>query len=239
MCGRFTLKTPPSEWISQLFPNLELLGLGDDVNFSTTDSPKFLTARYNIAPTQTILTLVAGDGGKPIRVTPMRWGLLPRWAKDRSMGARMINARSETATEKASFRDPMAKQRCLIVADGYYEWQTDAAGAKQPFWIHPARQTCFLMAGLWDTNQRIDPENPILSATILTIAASPSLASLHERMPAILPAENASKWLDAAMTDPAVASKMLQTAEDDFFETRAVSRFVNNARNESPACLEP
>lgn len=233
MCGRFTLKTPAQNWVQELFPNFELLDLPE------SDLP-----RFNIAPTQSITTIVGGDSiavgdrRSPLRCFEMRWGLLPPWAKELSIGNKMLNARSETAAEKPSFRRPLRERRCVIVADGYYEWKRDG-DVKRPFWIHPTQGNCFLMGGLWEVNSKIQPNQPIFSTTILTTNANPKLSSIHNRMPVVISKDQVGSWLAGDVQDVEMLSEFMQPAAEEFFDTIEVSRYVNNARNEGPECLTP
>ena len=183
MCGRFTLKTPASQLFEQLSLQLDPTPLGD------------FPARFNICPTQSIIAVL----GESHELSPlwMRWGLVPSWADDLSIGSRMINARSETVSEKPSFRKPFIKQRCLIPADGYFEWHTSKVGSKttkQPYWIHLPDDKPFVFAGLWDTNTKATGE-AVVTCTILTTAATPEIAALHDRMPVLIAPTDYETWL--------------------------------------------
>lgn len=223
MCGRFTLKTQPDQWGQLLLPLL-------DIEVAKADwSP-----RYNIAPTQNIVA-IAVDCESAERFTDyFRWGLVPSWAEDLSIGNRMINARSETIDEKRSFAGPLKKHRCVVVADGYYEWKTEGK-VKQPFWIHPADGGVIAMAGLWETNRRATGQ-PVKSCTIITTSANEKLVELHDRMPVVLSGEAVASWLDPrlAIND---AKELLAPAADGLLESAAVDRRVNNARVDDPECL--
>ena len=225
MCGRFTLKTLPDQWGQLLLPLLDI-----------EVAKSLWTPRYNIAPTQNIVA-IAIDCESGERLTDyFRWGLVPSWAEDLSIGNRMINARSETLGEKRSFAGPLKSRRCLVVADGYYEWKTEGK-VKQPYWIHPVDGGVFAMAGLWESNRRATGE-PIRSCTIITTSANEKLAELHDRMPVMLMTEDAMReWLDPrlAVED---APHLLATAADDVFEAQAVDRRVNNARIDDADCLK-
>lgn len=222
MCGRYTLKTPPMDWGQLLLP------LIDSQTISASWQP-----RYNIAPTQNVLAVFQADASAAIG--SFRWGLLPGWAKDASVGSRMINARSETLHEKRSFSGPLKNKRCMIIADGYYEWQKLANGKKQACWIAPEQGGVMLLAGLWESNRRI-AEQPILSCTIITTAANDNLSSIHDRMPVVLDEDAAERWLKPKL-EPDDARTMLRAAEDDFFNVRQVSSYVNNARHEGEECI--
>ena len=221
MCGRFTLKTPPADWGQLLLPHLDVASVSADWQ-----------PRYNIAPTQGIVAIV------PIATTGyiaqhMRWGLVPSWADDLAIGNRMINARSETLADKPAFRTALAKRRCAIVADGYYEWQTHGK-TKQPFWIHRADESVFAFAGLWESNRKAS-NHDVTSATIITAAATEALAPMHDRMPTILSGDALLRWLDPT-TSATDAAELIQQRDVDL-ETRPVSTHVNNPRHEDADCL--
>ena len=223
MCGRFTLKTQPDQWGQLLLPLL-------DIEVAKADwSP-----RYNIAPTQNIVA-IAVDCESAERFTDyFRWGLVPSWAEDLSIGNRMINARSETIDEKRSFAGPLKTQRCVVLADGYYEWKTEGK-VKQPFWIHPADGGVIAMAGLWETNRRATGQ-PVKSCTIITTSANEQLVELHDRMPVVLSGEAVASWLDPRLVVND-AKELLAPAADGLLESAAVDRRVNNARVDDPECL--
>lgn len=227
MCGRFTLKTPASQLFEQLSLQLDPAPLGD------------FPARFNIAPTQSIIA-VLGDKGE-LAPLWMRWGLVPSWSDDLSIGSRMINARSETVSEKPSFRKPFAKQRCLIPADGYFEWQTTKVGpksTKQPYWIHLPQDKPFVFAGLWDTNTKATGET-VLTCTILTAAAAPEIASLHDRMPVLIKPADYQTWLSSEDKEQ-VERLVKEPVYDETFgphqwRYHPVSTAVNNPRHDSEA----
>lgn len=226
MCGRFTLKTPPDQWTQLLLPIVDLSAIQAEWQ-----------PRYNIAPTQDILALArVGDDRPSVSAQYFRWGLVPFWANDLSIGNRMINARSETLSEKRSFATPLKKRRCLIVADGYYEWQKTGSKTKQPYWITPRVGGVIQFAGLWERNTRLDA-TPVLSCTIITTPAANALAEIHDRMPAVLMGPAAEQWMDPECTAEEAAS-LLGPTDDDFFQTQKVSTHVNNARHEDPQCIE-
>ncbi|GAB5403804.1 MAG: SOS response-associated peptidase [Aureliella sp.] len=224
MCGRFTLKTNPDCWAQLLLP-LKL----------PTASPALTDwqPRYNIAPTQSVLALTSGDEGTALE--SLRWGLLPFWAKDLSIGNRMINARSETLSEKRSFAKPFESQRCLILADGYYEWQKLADGTKRPIWISPAEGGLMLMAGLWESNSRAT-DSLVRSCTVITTAANSGLNEIHDRMPVVVQPEEAELWLNPNRDSNAV-HELLGAAEPDYFRFHEVSTLVNSPKNDLPDCI--
>ncbi len=218
MCGRFTLRTRPQAVVEAF----ELLEYPD------------LTPRYNIAPTQAVAT-VRYDAERQGRICVwQRWGLVPKWAADLSIGNRMINARGETVGTKPAFRQAFVARRCLVVADGFYEWHKTAAG-KQPYFIHRADDAPLAFAGLWE---RWGPEN-IESCTIITTAANQAMAGLHERMPVILAPQDYAQWLDPAVRDVPTLERLLRPAAEDLLRFDAVTTLVNSPRNESPECIVP
>jgi putative SOS response-associated peptidase YedK len=165
------------------------------------------------------------------------WGLIPFWAKEKSIGARMINARSETVAEKPAFRAAFRKRRCVVIADGYYEWRALASG-KQPYLLRTADHEPFAMAGIWESWVEREGGDAIESCAILTTSASPFAATVHDRMPVILPRSAYADWLNpkAPMTTiEALASAPVEAT----LEVRPVAKRVNNARNEGPELLDP
>ncbi len=225
MCGRFTLKTLPDQWGQLLLPLMDM------------ESVKAQwTPRYNIAPTQNIVA-IAVDCESAERFTDyFRWGLVPSWAEDLSIGNRMINARAETIDEKRSFVGPLKSRRCLVVADGYYEWKTEGK-LKQPYWIHPTDGGVFAMAGLWEVNRRATGE-PVKSCTIITTSANEKLVELHDRMPVVLVSEEAVRaWLDPRLAVEE-SKGLLVSAANEVLLAQAVDRRVNNARIDDPDCLK-
>ncbi len=193
-----------------------------------------LPARYNIAPTQDAAVVRQGAEGRDLDF--LRWGLVPSWAKDSSMAARLINARAETVAEKPSFRNAFSKRRCLVPTDGFYEWR-GAKGAKQPYRILSPDRGVFAFAGLWERWEKGDGE-PLESFTIITTEANGKLAPLHARMPVILDPADFERWLspDLAAND---AQALLRPAPDGAVDFHAVSKHVSNARNDDPGCIEP
>jgi putative SOS response-associated peptidase YedK len=247
MCGRFTLRTPPAV----LIEHFELDTRGD------RQLPLF-EARYNIAPTQDIL-VVRSDPQSGVRTAAMlRWGLIPSWSTEPTTGAPMINARAETLAEKPTFRTAVRRRRCLIPADGFYEWQQSASGSKakkQPFHIHRPDQGVFAFAGLWERwSQRAadlalspslkaqhatDPDGTftIESCTIVTTTANYMLRELHERMPVILAPCDYAMWLDAKIEDPAALQHLLAPCSDEELIAEPVGTHVNKVANDDPTCI--
>ena len=216
MCGRFAFYSP-SEATAALF------GAS-----STTE----VVARYNIAPTQFIAAVRHDEQNDP-ELAMLRWGLVPFWAKDPSIGNRMINARAETVAEKPSFRNAYKKRRCLILADGFYEWRKEGDG-KAPYFISLADGSPFAFAGLWEDWSSKESDETLQTTAIITTAASDFMAQLHQRMPVVMQPEQAERWLGGDMD---LLSEVI--ANSPSFQAWPVERTVNNARNEDPALIEP
>lgn len=223
MCGRYTLTTP-IEGIRQAFEVMSSLNLA---------------ARYNIAPTQDVPVIrrrksgQKSDGEKELAM--LHWGLIPSWSKDAGSAARLINGRSETLSEKPSFRRAFAQRRCLLPADGFYEWKT-VDGAKQPYYITRADGEVFAFAGLWESWQDPASQKIVESCCIITTAAHPSIAEIHHRMPVILPHAAEGLWLDpkAGQQD---LQDLLLPFDDAPISSRPVSRRVNKVVNDDAGLL--
>ncbi len=224
MCGRFTLASE-LEQLSEHF---------DDLQLTFEFAP-----RYNITPTQDVVVIAntneAEDGYK---TEFYQWGLIPSWAKDPKIGNRMINARSETLAEKPSFRSAYKRRRCLILADGYYEWQTvPDEKSKQPIYVHLKSQKLFAFAGLWEEWKADYMEKSLRSCTIITCPPNSYLAEIHHRMPVILPKDVYGQWLAPGEQSTEVLQPLLKPYSDDEMEAYPVSRFVNRPGNDSPECI--
>lgn len=221
MCGRYAFFSP-AEAVRRTF-------MLDDV-------PE-LEPRYNVAPTQDVACARAGEEGARA-FAMLHWGLVPKWAKERAVGNRMINARSETLAEKPSFREAFRRRRCLVLADGWYEWQV-AAGGKQPWFIRRGDARPFAFAGLWERWK--DPANgaPLESCTIVTTDAAESIRKIHERMPVVLAESDWDRWLDAAFSDTEKLAELLVPFDPKALEAWPVGREVNAPRNQGPALIEP
>ena len=220
MCGRYTL-TSPIEVIAE--------------EFGITGPLPEIKPSYNVAPGQAVATVLdEGDGVRRLEV--LKWGLVPSWAKDPAIGNRMINARSETAAEKPSFRKAMKERRCLILADGFYEWQKTAHG-KQPYYTRMEDGKPFAFAGLWESWGRDGEE--LRTCTILTTEANDFLRKVHDRMPVILPPEAYAPWLDPEMRDPRSILPLLVPYPPEAMTAYPVSRAVNSPSNDGPLCVEP
>ena len=220
MCGRFTLRLSPSE-LAEIF---RLLREPD------------VRPRYNIAPTQPVAVIRAE--GKFRDPSLMRWGLIPFWAKDDKIGSRLINARAETVAEKPSFRAAFRKRRCLIPADGFYEWKKLDDKTKQPYFIGLRHDDPFALAGLWE--HWTGPNgNPVESCTIITCPANESLAKLHDRMPVILHEDDYDRWLDPQNKQFEELQSLLVPYPAAEMRTYPVSKLVNSPKNDVPDCAEP
>jgi putative SOS response-associated peptidase YedK len=221
MCGRFAFFSP-HEAIAQLF------GL--------FDAPE-VEPHYNIAPTQ-FIPVVRQDAAARRQLAMLYWGLVPSWAKEKSIGARMINARGETLREKPSFRSAFKRRRCLVLADGYYEWQVRPQG-KQPHFIRQRSAQPFAMAGLWEAWRESEGGEPLESCAIITTAANETLAKVHDRMPVILPQAQYEFWLDRKNEDVDALTQLLVAAPAQSLEAIEVGKRVNNARNDDADLVQP
>lgn len=226
MCGRFTRANDYFSDRARQQKFLEQLGLAD--------APP-LEPRYNIAPTQDVAAVrsKAGDGRE---LAMLHWGLVPSWAKDLKIGNRLVNARAETIAEKPAFRSAFRRRRCLIPADGFYEWQVQGR-SKQPYLIRFRDRRLFCFAGLWEHWPKGEPQ--VESCTIITTDANPLMSTLHDRMPVIVSPSDYALWLDPAIEEPERLSPLLRPWQGDDLEALAVSTLVNNPRHESPQCIEP
>ncbi len=221
MCGRYS-QTQDGKTIAQAF--------------ALPQTPE-LSPRYNVAPGQDIAVIGRPNAQSPRQFKALRWGLIPHWAKDHRIGYKLINARCETAATKPSFREALAKRRCLIPADGFYEWQKTETG-KQPFYFHMADQRPFAFAGLWERWRSTEGE-VITSCTILTTNANDLLAPIHDRMPVILSPTDYEQWLDPAVTARHQLQALMQPYDAHLMTSYAVSQRVNKPGQDDSACLEP
>ena len=198
-----------------------------------------LTPRYNICPTQPVLCVRQSSSGENEAVH-LRWGLVPFWAKDLKMGARMFNARSETAATKPSFRAAFKSRRCLVFADGFYEWKKEGQ-QKQPYYISRRDDKPFCLAGLWESwsDKSAPSPNAIETCTILTTDANAILQPLHDRMPVILQQNSFDFWLDREFSVVEELEKLLVPLATDELRTYPVDKMVNRPVNDSPQCIEP
>jgi len=220
MCSRYSLTSPP-EAVRAYF------GYADTPNFP---------ARYNIAPTQPV-AVVARDREGVRRFRLMRWGLLPPFVKDPKSFPTLINARSEEVLTKPSFRNAMRWRRCLIPADGFYEW-TGPKGTRRPFLLRPRQGELIAFAGLYE-RWRDQEGGEIDTVVILTGPANRKVSALHDRMPVVLPSEHFEAWLDVKQTTPEAALKLLLPAPDDLFETIEMHPKINDSKRDEPGIREP
>jgi putative SOS response-associated peptidase YedK len=216
MCGRFAFYSP-GEATAALFG---------------AASPTEVEPRYNIAPTQFIAAVRRDEHDTP-ELAMLRWGLVPFWAKDPSIGNRMINARSETVAEKPSFRNAYKKRRCLVLADGFYEWRKEG-DVKTPYFISLADGSPFAFAGLWENWNSKECDESLQTTAIITTAASDFMAQLHQRMPVVMRPAEAERWLDGDME---MLGELID--ESPAFQAWPVDRKVNNARNEGADLIDP
>lgn len=224
MCGRFSLNKT-----------------GDDLAdaFLLRSTPP-VVPRFNIAPSQPVATVVATVENPEPYFDFRLWGLIPSWAKDPAIGSRMINARAETLVEKPSFRAAFKRRRCLILADGFYEWQAQASRkTKQPHYIFLKDHAPFAFAGLWEHWSDPNSGGELQTCTILTTAPNELMAPIHNRMPVILTPEDYAAWLDPDYYQPQVLQEMLRPYDDGAMDRYPVSTVVNKPQNDSPECIEP
>ncbi|RWZ58153.1 SOS response-associated peptidase [Halobacillus fulvus] len=219
MCGRYTLLAEEAEIMKE---------------FGLEHPLKNYEPGYNIAPGQKVLAII--HSGEEKRAGMMSWGLVPSWAKDPKIGYKMINARSETAHEKPSFKTPMAKKRCLIIADSFYEWKK-IGDRKQPVRISPANRKLFAFAGLWD--KWTDGEVERFTCTILTKEANAFMSDIHHRMPVILPKDKQEEWIQPVRWSPDQAHHFIDEVQMEELEAYEVGTYVNSAKNSGPECIKP
>src|SRR3954447_15859414 len=221
MCGRYSQTGPDPSVLRARFP------IGERIE---------VRRRFNVAPGDHVLAVTTDRDGAPRGELP-RWGLAPHWAGDpATLGLKLINARSETMAERPAFRDAVATRRCLVLADGFYEWEKRPDGTKQPWWVTRPDGEPFAFAGLWATWRARPDVEPLRTCTIVTTRASAQLAHIHDRMPAILEPGAAGGWLDAAA--PAAELRELCVPLERS-GTLAVGAAVNDARYDGPECLQP
>jgi putative SOS response-associated peptidase YedK len=223
MCGRFSLRARLAELLAEFA-------------LDEQQAPP-LAPRYNIAPSQPVFAVRERPGAAPAmrEAVWLRWGLIPSWASDAAIGNRMINARAETVAEKPAFRAALSRRRCLVAADGFYEWKAEGR-AKQPYFIHFADDRPFAFAGLWESWE--GPEHSsIESCTILTTEANELMRPLHDRMPVILQRRDYAKWLDAAEQKSAALLPLLVPYTGDDLEAYPVRRLVNSPSHDDAECI--
>jgi putative SOS response-associated peptidase YedK len=220
MCGRFTLRASPELLLEE---------------FDLVECPLF-PPRYNIAPTQTVPIVRLRHDGAGREAVPMRWGLIPFWAKDRKIGSRMINARADSLATKPAFRAAFKQRRCLVPADGFYEWKQGVT-PKQPVYIHRASDRPFAFAGLWEHWE--GEGETIESFTIVTTEANAELRALHDRMPVILEKKDHALWLDSTKSGADQVQALLRPFSAEPMVLTHVETWVNSPRHDDPRCLQP
>lgn len=219
MCGRYALHSHPNVVALQ---------------FGLAHPPAF-EPRYNLAPGSQVIA-VRAETNQARSGGAYRWGLIPSWARDPAIGHRLINARAETLAEKPSFRSAFRRRRCILPADGFYEWKA-IGGRKQPYYIRPRADELFAFAGLYERWQ--GPQGPIDSCTIVTTVANALMREIHDRMPVILPVEAYAHWLDPDYPDWAALAGLLRPAPPDRMQVHPVSPRVNSVRNDDASLIEP
>ena len=217
MCGRFTLPVDAHQ-IREAFPWITV--------------PDEIQPRFNIAPSQPV-AVIPNDGEN--RLDFFVWGLIPSWAKDPAIGNRMINARGETVEEKPSFRAAFKRRRCLVLADGFYEWKRERT-TKQPYYFRMKDHRPFAFAGLWERWEKEDPA--IESCCLITIGPNAVMEPIHHRMPVILPMTQCAEWLDASLHETERLNRLLRPFPSEKMEAYPVSPLVNNPRHDTPECVE-
>jgi len=219
VCGRYVIKSPSAKL---------------KVKFQIDDAPLF-EPRYNVAPTQ-LVPAVRQEGGKR-RLTMLRWGLIPSRAKDAKIGYRLINARADTVATKPSFRSAFKRRRCLVPADGFYEWKRDGK-VKQPYFIHRKDEEPFAFAGLWEGWENPEDGKEVQSCSLITTEANELMAPIHDRVPVILAESAHDRWLDE---DEPVSDlqALLKPYPADEMAAYTISIYVNNPMNQGPKCIEP
>jgi putative SOS response-associated peptidase YedK len=230
MCGRFTLRTPLTVLAQQFLFDLGTAGI----------SPAEFLPRYNVAPTQTTPVVRRLPGGPRRELAFLHWGLVPSWSKDTKRAASAINARAETLAEKPMFRTAFARRRCLVLADGYFEWKA-VGKKKQPYYFRMKDERPFAFAGLWETWRGTagSADSPLESCTVVTTAGNALSAEIHDRMPVILSPDDYDAWLDPATTDRNELLAMLRPFPADEMKLEPVNPRVNSVRNDDAECIAP
>jgi putative SOS response-associated peptidase YedK len=237
MCGRYAASRSPDDLVEE---------------FEIADAPEAGPApSYNVAPTDSVYAVVERvprgepEGAPPRRqLRAVRWGLVPSWAKDPKIGSRLINARVETVADKPAFRRAFAKRRCLLPADGYFEWYGEERGKKQPFFIRPPDGSVLAMAGLYEfwrdpTKDEDDPDAWLTTTTVITTSAPDDLGRIHDRMPMIVEKHRYAEWLDPSVEDLSALRSLLVPAAPGLLTAYPVSKEVSNVRNDGPHLVEP
>ncbi|QLE55010.1 SOS response-associated peptidase [Nostoc sp. TCL26-01] len=223
MCGRFTLNQSATA-LAEVFHLQQVVDL---------------EAQYNIAPTQMVVTVVHNPESDKRELWQLRWGLIPSWAKEAGIGNKLINARGETVAEKPAFRSAFKRRRCLVVADGFYEWQKQPEQkARQPFYFQLQDGQPFGFAGLWE-KWRSPTDDEITSCTIITTQANELLQPIHDRMPVILAPQDYDLWLNPQEQNPQVLQNLLSPYPASAMIAHPVSTIVNSPKHNSPECIIP
>ena len=218
MCGRFTLFADFQEII-------------DRFDIEAAIQEELYTPSYNVAPSHSVLSVI--NDGRVNRLGFLKWGLIPSWAKDEKIGFNLINARGETIMEKPSFREAYKKRRCLVIADGFYEWKRHEDKTKTPMRIKLKSEGLFAMAGLWERWK--SPNGQIVySCTVITTEPNELMSTIHDRMPVIFKPEDEKIWLDHTISDSKQLNKLLRPLPADLMEAYEASGFVNSPKNNSP-----
>jgi putative SOS response-associated peptidase YedK len=226
MCGRITLAATPKQ-LRDLFAIAE----------TSAQAASVLKPRFNIPPSQAILAVRQNPDHGGRELVPLRWGLIPSWAKDPKIGNRLINARAESLTEKPSFRSALQHRRCLIPADGFFEWKK-RSGQREPYCVRLRDGQPFALAGLWD--QWLSPDGEVVeSCTIVTTDANDLVRPLHDRMPVIVDPRDYDRWLDRRLHDPEQLQEILKPYPSAALTAYPVNSMVNDPRRDDPQCLEP
>ncbi|MCO5165300.1 MAG: SOS response-associated peptidase [Planctomycetes bacterium] len=228
MCGRFTVKTP-------LHALVDAFGV-DEVQ----EGLEALPERFNVAPTQEVPVVRRTGEGRARRLDLLRWGLVPLWARDLRIGHRTINARAETVATTPAFRQAFVRRRCLVLADGFYEWRREGT-ARLGHWLRRRDGRPFAMAGLWERWRGPDKtlERPLETCTIITTDANEVVAPIHDRMPVILDPDDFARWLDPDEQRGPVLQAMLRPCPARLLESIPVGTYVNDVRHEGPRCIAP
>jgi putative SOS response-associated peptidase YedK len=226
MCGRYVSATPPDQIAAY---------------FGTEPPEVLLEPSYNVAPTRDVYAVLSD--GTTRHLDAFHWGLVPLWAKDAKIGSRMINARAETLAEKNAYKSAFKRRRCLIPADGFYEWRKDpdapAKAKKQPYFIHQPNGEPFALAGLWEVWRGPNKDQePLRSCVIITTTPNEPMAAIHDRMPVVLPQSAWDTWLDRDLDDHELLGKLLIPAPPELITMHTVSTEVNNVRNDGEQLIE-
>lgn len=222
MCGRFVQAHDPAEYAEHF---------GAKLSVSETLAPS-----WNVAPTDQVYAVAEHSGERLLG--SFRWGLVPWFAKDLKIGARHINARAETVHSKPAFKDSLVKRRCIVPADGFYEWERKETGAKLPHYLFHGDESPLALAGLW-ASWRDDTESRITSCTVITTEPNALVAPIHDRMPVVLPESSWQLWLDPEFDDVESLRSMLVPVAADLMAEYPVSTLVNKVANNYPECIEP